>query len=385
VGSPPAADTDAEKKPDTVRVEIAEPSKKITIHVGDVLSFAPFGFVQLRTTYNWRERPADNDRASTTAFSVPRARFGVRTGITRYFGFMVRSGVTADGGLRMERVYGDFDLSVVRFRAGRLKLPLLEEQRRSADTLQPVDFSATANAFDQGASQGLLLTYRPDKTRVRVHLGVTDGLRTGYAEFLDPLVADVAVTGRVEGLILGKDWSAFSDLVAFRGSPLALKVGAAGHYQSGGRTGRSIDHQLAYGTADVHFEANGFGAGVGGVIVDTVWEDGVHRQSGGVSAQMGGFVSLRNELWTRFDAAFSDGQTRIEPGQVPGEGDFKTVAAGWNLYFEPRTHRLKLQLDGQYMFDAQSPSLVPVYKNLGILPTDRGDQVTARLQIVAGF
>jgi hypothetical protein len=342
----------------------------------------------LRYTLNYRtDSPADERNVSST-FSVPRGRLWVGVGITPHAEAFIRLGSTPTGEIKLERAFADFVFWKLRVRFGRFFLSMRIPDDFSVHFLQSVDFSSTDNVFDPGSAQGAQVHLAHDW--LRATLSITDGLRTGFSEILNPFKADVAVTGRVELRALG-DWGQFADTVSWLPGRPALKVVLAAHYQTGGATGKSTDADLVYLTGGLHAELWRFSLVLDGTWLYLEYLDETQPQGAsfwqlGLVAQAGALIVEHLELWARFDAVFSDGVVRPALATMrPGTTDFRTVSGGVNFYLLPPTHRVKLQLDFQYMFDPQSTSLVPAWLANGVLATDTGQQWALRAQTVVSF
>ena len=105
----------------------------------------------------------------------------------------------------------------------------------------------------------------------------------------------------------------------------------------------------------------------------------------GFVIQGGMFVSRRVEIFLRYDHLIPDGKAR-SPGFVQGTGteEFRTATSGLNFYVIPESSLAKLTVDFQYMFDAQSTSIVSPVFNSGVFEST-GRQWTLRLQWVASL
>ncbi len=105
----------------------------------------------------------------------------------------------------------------------------------------------------------------------------------------------------------------------------------------------------------------------------------------GFVVQGGAFVSRRVEIFVRYDTVIPDGKAR-SPGFIRGTGTevFRTATGGLNFYLIPGSSLGKLTVDYQYMFDAQSTSIVSPVFNSGVFEST-GRQWTLRAQWVASL
>jgi hypothetical protein len=366
-----------------ISAEFVGQHKNLVIKFGDLLDISPGAYFQLRYTLNYRTDAPGTEDNVTSLFNVPRSRFMLGVRLTPHFRAFARAGTKANGDFRLERALADLSIWKLRIRFGRLFMALRIPDEFGPHMLQAADLSSTDNAFDPGTSHGAQVRFAHDWFRAT--LSVIDGLRTGFSEVLAPIRADVGVGGRFEFLALGKDWGRFDDQGSFPGSGHGLRVVLAGYYQTGGNTGTTQPLELVYLTGGVHGEfsrfslvLNGTGGYVDYKVVAPVWEYSF-------VAQAGVFVIDHLELWARFDGVWSDGNPRPASADPSGTTDFRTVSGGLNLFAFPPTHRVKLQLDFQYMFDPQATSLVPTWPNNGVLATATGQQWAMRVQTVVSF
>jgi len=118
------------------------------------------------------------------------------------------------------------------------------------------DYSILENVFNPGSSKGVMFTYL--RKRFSLNLGYSDGLRTGFAEIGSPQRADFAVTLRTQYGWGERGLSGFNRLVARRGTPLGIRLGASVHYQDGGRSEGTTNVKVALGTIDLSVRGSGW-------------------------------------------------------------------------------------------------------------------------------
>jgi len=356
----------------------------LTWRSGDVW-FRPGGVLQLRYTLN--ERPElSGDTGTTSRFSVPRVRVILNGGLTDYLSFRVRLGVLSGGNARFEQAYSDVKLSEhLSLRAGILFLPASIGDDPAPQDLQGIDYSQYGLQTSGGnaAAAGARATFG----RVRAHAYFSNGLRTGFSEFAAPVAASVAVTGRVEANLLTEDgFGRFDTESSFIGSDLALRLGAAAHYQKGRSDGTLPDGDLQQYTADVSLEGSGFNLLVAGRLLRVHPETGNTTMDPGLLAQAGMFVNERIEFWARYDALFSDGQVHSFPDDRNGlQDNYQAIGAGINGYLIPGRNMAKLQADFTYVPDPIASTWADASDNSGVLLTETDSQWALRLQLVLGY
>jgi hypothetical protein len=356
----------------------------LTWRSGDVW-FRPGGVLQLRYTLN--ERPElSGDTGTTSRFSVPRVRAILNGGLTDYLSFRVRLGVLSGGNARFEQAYSDVKLSeYLSLRAGILFLPASIGDDPAPQDLQGIDYSQYGLQTSGGnaAAAGARATFG----RVRAQAYFSNGLRTGFSEFAAPVAASVAVTGRVEARLLTEDgFNRFDTESSFIGSDLALRVGAAAHYQKGRSDGTLPDGDLQQYTADVSLEGSGFNLLVAGRLLRVHPDTGNTTLDPGLLAQAGVFINERLEFWTRYDALFSDGQVHSFPDDRNGlQDNYQAIGAGINGYLIPGRNMAKLQADFTYVPDPIASTWADASDNSGVLLTETDSQWALRLQLVLGY
>jgi len=334
------------------------------------------GMLQFRYVMNFRDEPTDSDDDLTNGFQARRTRLEFSGNvINKQTTFMVqtdfnRNGGTAtvlDGWVRHEFAEG----WALRF--GQFKAPLLREELVSGKRMLAADRSITNGVFTQARSQGVQLEYDGDRARVAV--AFTDGLNTLNTDFDSSSEADYALTGRVD-LRLKGDWKQFADFTSWRGSDFGAMIGLAGHWQSGGDTGGTVDADLLEYTADLSLEGNGWNAFAAFIGRSTDSEASGDFDDFGVVVQGGVFLTNKTELFARYDIVMPD------DGRDSDDDDFSTITAGINHYFVEQSHAAKLTVDVLYFLDAQadSSSVVSRSTGVGLLPDAEDGQIAARVQ-----
>jgi hypothetical protein len=223
--------------------------------------------------------------------------------------------------------------------------------------------------------------------RIRAQAFFSNGLRTGFSEFAEPIDARLAVTGRVETrLFTADDFGRFDTESSFRGSDLALRIGAAAHYQQGRVDGTLPNGDLQQYTADVTLEGSGFNVIVAGRWLRVRPEEGNTTHDPGLLAQAGVFVHERIELWARYDGLYSDGKVHSFPDNRNGlRDDYQAIGGGINGYLLARSNRAKIQADFTYVPDAISSTWAEASDNAATLQTQRDKQWSLRTQLMLAY
>ena len=119
---------------------------------------------------------------------------------------------------------------------GQFKLPFLWEENTSSSRLMGTARSFTNGFFDQGRSQGVMLTYAGNEgDDYRFQAAFSDGFTTANTGFTAPNEADYAFGGRFDYKFSG-GWGDFKDFTSTQGQEQALRVGGAIFYQAGDGT-----------------------------------------------------------------------------------------------------------------------------------------------------
>ena len=347
--------------------------------------FRPGGLLQIRYTFNHRDE-LSGEAANTSRFSVPRVRFILHGGLTEYLSFRVRIGVLSGGGARFEQAFADVRLTEqLSLRAGILYLPASIGDAPAPEDAQGIDYSQYGLQTSGGnaAAAGARATFG----RLRAQAFFSNGLRTAFSEFAEPIAARVAVTGRVEGRLFTEDgFDRFDTESSFRGSDLGLRLGGSAHYQQGRADGALPNGDLEQYTADATLEGSGFNVILAGRLLRIHPEEGNTTHDPGLLAQAGVFVHERVELWARYDALFSDGKIHAYPSDRDGlRDDYQAIGAGINGYLIERTNIAKVQADFLYVPDPIASTWAESSDNAGVLYAERERQWTLRAQLMLAY
>jgi len=349
------------------------------------ITLQPGGLIQMRYTLNRREPPAEENEW-IQGFQLTRVRIALRADFEDRARLFVRAGNDAGGQFKFERAYADLYFGSTTLRFGQFYVPGDAELDPSPQNTLAADYSPTGYTFDVGASQGGMAVFRPGSWRISTMLHA--GLRAGFSQSGAETRADIAATAYVEHLFVGDGWSGFGGFSSPRGSAPALKVGLGSTYQTGGETGNTDTLDLLWASADIRAVGSGWNALGQFTFVRT--EPGEGPDAGqtfddmGFIAQGGVFATRHVEVFLRYDQVIPDGKERSADFGGTGTNDFRTVTGGFNIFLIPGSTLGKFTVDYQYMFDAQTTSIVPTALNAGVF-SSTGPQWTLRAQWVTAF
>ena len=371
----------------TARGQQAAPQDTATHRVSTV-TLRTGGLVQMRYTLNHRA-PLASEHNWTSGFQVTRVRLILDASASDRANLLVRAGVDGGGSFNIERAFADLHFGTTQLRMGQFYLPGAGELYPDPERTLATDYSPTGFNFDVGATQGVMGVFRPGRWRAAAVLH--SGLRSGFAQAGAGGRADAAATVYLERNLVGDTWSPFTQSSSFRGSPPALKVGLAGTYQSGGKTGDTDSVKVLYVSADVDVKGSGWNAFGQFMYQRSEPGEGFGIESGqtfddmGFVVQGGAFVTQNLEIFLRYDQTIPDGKER-DPTISNGTGthDFRTLTGGLSLFVLPGRPSARFSVDYQYMFDAQTTSIVPAALNASVFPST-GPQWALRAQFVASF
>ncbi len=199
----------------------------------------------------------NNDLAVGFENPLTRVRASGTVG-TRDLGYKIQMTALSDGGFAIDDAFAEYSYgNGVSVRIGQFNLPVLREVVIGAEDRLGSDFSINSRFFGQGYSQGLQIGYTSEQFRVMGAL--SDGAGTDNTTFTSNQEADIAISLRAEGLVMGSNWDQFGNYTSWRGaSDNALLVGGALHYQTGGETAGTADANILLFTADGSWEGPGY-------------------------------------------------------------------------------------------------------------------------------
>ncbi len=324
-----------------------------------------------RFTYNYNyRRDSDLDNKATGGFRSHLSRIGVRGRIDDNIELRLQLNADVDGGeVEILDAYGAFKLSdEFTLNVGQKKLPFTREQLNSSAELTAVDRSLVNRVFSQNRSQLVEGVYTQFDSRFMA--AFSDGRRAQNKDIGDPDTADWAFTGRFEQKFGQGGFGRYSGYGSWRGSEFGALLGVAGHYQSGGDTGRTDDRDLGAATADLMLKGDGWG--LAGVFAwQHVDDGGPSFNDFGATAIASYFIEEQWEVFCRYDGVFADSDR-------DNSRDFNALTVGFTHYFIPQSHALKFTVDAQWFLDRQEGSLLSPNNNQGLLASDRADQFNLR-------
>ncbi len=244
---------------------------------------------------------------------------------------------------------------------GQFKLPFLWEENTSSSRLMGTARSFTNGFFDQGRSQGVMLTYAGNEgDAYRFQAAFSDGYNTANTGFTAPNEADYAFGGRFDYKFSG-GWGDFKDFTSTQGQEQALRVGGAIFYQAGDGTfaspgGATADNDVLSITGDVQWESNGIG-----VFGAFIFQDDDVDSNVGFVAQGSYRWSENDEAFARFDYIVSDNNE-----------DLPVFTFGYNHYIFG-DHNAKFSADVFFVFETVNDTDLPGGSASDALLHDAGD------------
>ena len=332
------------------------------------------GAIQFRYDMNWRQ---DYPGASnlTNGFQASNTTLWVGGTVHDSFEYYVQANFYAStGSLILQDAYVVRDVGEGwSLGAGQFCFPVLWEDYVDPWRLLDLDYSPTNNVFSPGRIQGVYLNYTGSE--FRAWGAFDDGVLTANTDYLSPIEADYALTGRAELKFAG-DWDQFDDLNSFRNSEIAAKLGGAFHWQSGGNTVDTIDADILLATIDLCLEGNGCTAYASGIYRSIDAAGAATLNDWGFVVQGGYFVTEKWELFARYDVSHPDDGSR--PGDQTA---FNTFTLGANYFLIPDSEAVRFGFDICYFPDNQSESIVSPSTETGVLADDQDGQINLRAQI----
>jgi hypothetical protein len=373
----------------------------LLVGVDDWFFLALSGLVQARYSVNYRTKPPTDmdtlvrENQVTQGFDIGRARFHLGVGLTEFVALYMRVGVVAGGDFSFQRAFLDLKWKYFRLRAGLFMNELIAESLINPNDLLFNDYSIVENVFNPGSSKGVMFTYL--RKRFSINLGYSDGLRTGFSEIRSPARADFAVTLRTQYGWGERGLGGFNRLVARRGTPFGIRLGAALHYQDGGRSQGTADVQVMLATVDLSVRGNGWSllasvtAGQDARAATTT-DDGRSYEviSSGISATGGYFVLDELQIFGQYALVSRPRIQGDAPPEIPGAATgslsaFHAFGVGVSYFVIPGYDNVKLSTDFQYFLGRELYSTVPASPLNNIAPNDDGSQFFWRIQISAAF
>jgi hypothetical protein len=371
----------------------------LLVGVDDWFFLSVAGLVQARYTVNYRTKPPTDpdtlvrEKQVTQGFDVARARFQLGIGLTEFVALYMRIGVVAGGDFSFQRAFIDLKWKWFRIRAGLFMNELIAESLVNPNDLYFLDYSILENVYSPGSSKGVMFTYL--RRRFSINLGYSDGLRTGFSEIRSPQRADFAVTLRSQYGWGKNGLAGFNRLTSRRGTPFGARLGAAVHYQDGGRSQGTAPVKILLGTIDLSIRGNGWSA----LVSTAVGQDGTSAFSTtdrgevlsvGANASGGYFVLENLQVFARygFEAKprFQGALPANVPNMLAGElSAFHAFGVGFSYFVIPGRDNVKLSSDFQYFLGNEQGSIVPTSPLNSIQPNFDGSQFSWRIQLSAAF
>lgn len=289
------------------------------------------GQIQIRYVRNFR----DGGSGGGGGVDEHRSGFEVRRAKLTFSGNVIDPTWTyrIQGNFRFDTGDGDFDLedayvekefdNGLKVRGGQFKLPFLREELVSSKYQLAADRSFVNELYNQDRASGIQVSYEAEKWRA------AGAYSNGFATSNTPALTEdteIALTARVEVLLVGDSWEQFNDFTSWQDDEFGLLVGGAIHYEkqeygtpSGPEVERftwTIDGSAEFGGANV------YAAVVGNHLDDDAFFD---ADQFGVVIQ-GGYFFVPDELEVFVRYEWSD--LDIAPLE-----DISILTIGVNRYF----------------------------------------------------
>jgi hypothetical protein len=406
---PSTAEAEPDAEPDETEEPKSDWGSHAQVHYGyetgllvgidDWFYLAVAGLVQARYAVNYRTKPPtdpttlEREKQVSQGFDMARARFQLGIGLTQFVALYMRIGVVAGGDFSFQRAFIDLKWKYLRLRAGLFMNETIAESLINPNDLYFLDYSIVENVYTPGSSKGVMFTYL--RRRFSINLGYSDGLRTGFSEIRSATRADFAVTLRTQYAWGESGLSGFNRLTARRGTPFGIRLGAAVHYQDGGRSQGTAPVKIALGTVDVSARGNGWSA----LLSITAGQDGTAATatapageivSTGASLMGGYFVMDDLQVFAQYSIVAKPKIEGEPPPGIPGAdladlSNFQSFGIGLSYFVIPGYDNVKLSTDFQYFLGHTLGSSVPASPLNSIAPNNDGSQFAWRIQISAAF
>lgn len=323
---------------------------------------------------------ADNDNQG---FQMHRVRLHFRGhALTPKLQYMLHVNYNpSSGDFQLEDAFAHYTTdSNLSIRAGQFKLPFDRENfATSPSQYLALDLSILATVFGLSRAPGLQLGYQTDDWRINAAL--SNGRRAANTEFDDDTVADIALSMRTEFRFGDAPWRQFTDMSAFPGDKFGMLFGLGAHWQQGDASNTmpgsdGFTNMLTY-TADIGIENDGWHL-LAVFIGQTIESNAPSFTDLGFMVQGSKFIHDQAELFARYAHIFPDSD------RSGGNDPFAAITTGFNWYFIPHSHIIKLTAEITYFPDTQANSaslLRAPNAVIGLLPDDSAGQFALGLQL----
>jgi hypothetical protein len=331
-------------------------------------------YTQARYDINWQQESAgDNDVEKE--FSFNRTRIFFKGDATPMLNYHVRFNIDEDGDSDLVVGFLQFNMGKKwSLRAGKQFIAMSREDWMWAEDILTTEFSAHDSTFALGAAEGLQAYFQSSKQRF--WLALSNGSAAANALAASEDQADIALTGRWEYQLRGKDWSVWDDLIGRKGRSQGILLGLGAGYQS--EKEQSILDRVAQLNADISINGDGYQAMLAASLTQHLPREGSSFTNYGMLAQGGYFFTEHVQLYTQYNL--------VSPGDQPGDVDtFQSISAGLNYFPFSWTNRLKFSAEFAHLFSIFNNTIVAPSASLGWLPSDEDKQTYLRLQAQFGF
>jgi phosphate-selective porin OprO/OprP len=336
---------------------------------------------QLQFRYIWNSVD-DRVDESVSGFQMRRTKFGVKGKVGDGWGYYLKFEANRDGGdVSVADAYATYKVNdKLSLNMGVKKLPFARQELISSSRQVAVERSLATEFFTVGRSDLIEAIYKVNDNVV-VTGAISDGGNQNYTDWNADTSNDFAVTGRVDWMAMGDDWSAAKH--EFGGvDEDALFVGAAVHYETADGIGTGVNPAAVenslfwtvdalYKTGALGLTAAIFGNSTEGVVAGTDLD------------QLGFYAQASYDLGNDWDVF---GRYDYIDGDAAGAEELQAVTFGVNHHFNKN---VKFTGDVVYVFSGDDPAgagSAPTDGEgsdaLGLVGnTDGDDQIALRLQL----
>ena len=229
--------------------------------------------------------------------------------------------------------------------AGANKLPFARQELISSSRQVGVDRSLVTEFFTLNRSDQVALNYSKDD--IKAAFALSDGGNADFTGFAADASNDFAVTGRVDWMAIGDDWSAAKS--EFGGvDQNALFIGAAGHYEvaEGGGAAPVADAGFAW-TVDALYKTGAWG------LTAAVFGNSTSNNGAGDTDQFGLYAQASYDLGNNWDI-FGRWETIDDDGVSAAAGDeLQAFTLGVNKHINKN---VKFTADIVYIYAGDDPA-----------------------------
>lgn len=338
-----------------------------------------YGQIQARYIFNTEDGRADE---SISGFQMRRMKFGVKGKVGDGWGYSLkfkgdRDQESGTSDVEIDSAYITYKIcDKLSMAAGAKKLPFARQELISSSRQVGVDRTLVAEFFTLNRSDLVELKYKASDNVV-VTGAFSDGANFHQTDYNANQANDFAVTGRVDWMAIGDDWSVAKH--EFGGvDDDALFVGAAAHYEVA--DGSAAPNSGFAWTVDALYKTGALG------LTAAVFGNHTENTGGTDTDQYGVYVQGSVDLGDDWDV-FARWEMIDDDDAGGATEDLEAITFGANKHFN---NNVKLTADVVWIYAGDAPSADgdipygnPLSDGLGLDSglTDDEDQIAFRLQL----